>query len=183
MGLHCVHLSASTTYNYIEHTHEMSYVNGATDVLSIGPSAGYTLFLVFVHILLLFTTYMSNDTHMHIHVITYITVVFWIKLKLKMPISLTIQKTDIRHFSVSSFIAMLKPNKPFDGMFYKRWHSKMILWLTLMNYYHTTHGKPEQFTPKEERMFNVANNIFRCAVIGAFANKYVDSYLTCTSAK
>ena len=63
----------------------MSRVNGATDVLSIGPSAGYTLFLVFVHILLLFT-YVSTVTHMHIHVVTYITVIFWIKLKLKMPI-------------------------------------------------------------------------------------------------
>jgi hypothetical protein len=30
---------------------------------------------------------------MHIQVVTYITVIFWIKLKLKMPISLTNQKT------------------------------------------------------------------------------------------
>jgi hypothetical protein len=32
----------------------------------------------------------SSDTYMHIHVVTYITVIFWIKLKPKMPISLTI---------------------------------------------------------------------------------------------
>jgi hypothetical protein len=88
----------------------MSCVNGATDALSIGPFTGYTLFLVFVHILLFFTTYVSSDTHMHIHVVTYITVIFWIKLKLKMPISLTIQKPDIRHFSVSGFVAALKPS-------------------------------------------------------------------------
>jgi hypothetical protein len=44
-------------------------------------------------------------------------------------------------------------------------------------------GKPEQFTPEEERMFDVADNLFRGTVIGALANKYVDSYLTCTSAK
>jgi hypothetical protein len=97
-GLHCVHLPASTAYDYIEHTHEMSHVNRATDALSIGPSAGYNMFFVFVHILLLFTAYVSSDTHMHIHVVTYISVIFWIKLKLKMPISLTIQKSDIRHF-------------------------------------------------------------------------------------
>ena len=70
----------------------MSHVNGATDTLSISPSAGYNLFFVFVHILLLYTAYVSSDTHMHIHVVTYITVIFWIKLKLKMPISPTIQK-------------------------------------------------------------------------------------------
>jgi cellulose synthase/poly-beta-1,6-N-acetylglucosamine synthase-like glycosyltransferase len=77
-------------YEYIEHTHEMSRVNGATDALIIGPSAGYNMFFVFAHILLLFTAYVSSDTHMHIHDVTYITVIFWIKLKLKMTISLTI---------------------------------------------------------------------------------------------
>jgi hypothetical protein len=92
------HLPALTMYDYIEHTHEMSRVNGATDALRIGPSAGYSLSLVFVHILLLFTAYVSSDTHMHIHVIAYNIVLFWIKLKLKIRISLTIQKPNIRHF-------------------------------------------------------------------------------------
>jgi hypothetical protein len=40
----------------------MSRVNGATDALSIDPSARYTMSLVFVHILLLFTAYVSSDT-------------------------------------------------------------------------------------------------------------------------
>jgi hypothetical protein len=44
-------------------------------------------------------------------------------------------------------------------------------------------GKPKQFTPEEERMFDVADNLFRGTVIGALANKYVDSYITCTFAK
>jgi hypothetical protein len=43
-------------------------------------------------------------------------------------------------------------------------------------------GKPKRFTP-EERMFDVADNLFRGAVIGALANKYVDSYLMYTSTK
>jgi hypothetical protein len=63
-----------TTISNIHMT--MSRVNGATDTLSIGPSAGYNLFFVFVHILLLFTVYVSSDTHMHIYVVTYITVIF-----------------------------------------------------------------------------------------------------------
>jgi hypothetical protein len=46
----------------------MSRVNEVTDALSIGPSAGHTLFLVFVHILLLLTAYVISDTHIHIHV-------------------------------------------------------------------------------------------------------------------
>jgi hypothetical protein len=67
----------------------MSRVNGAIDDLSIGPSAGYTLFFVFVYVLMLFIGYASSYTHMHIYVIKYITLIFWIKLKLKMPKFLT----------------------------------------------------------------------------------------------
>jgi hypothetical protein len=78
---------------------------------------------------------------------------------------------------------MLKPIEPFDVTFYKRWRSKMILWSTTINCYHATQGKPEQFTHEKERKFDVADNLFRGAVIGALANKYVDFYLTCTSAK
>jgi hypothetical protein len=63
MGLHCVHLPASTVYDYIEHTHEMSRVNGATDALSIGPSTTYNMLLIFVYILLYFTTYVRSDTY------------------------------------------------------------------------------------------------------------------------
>jgi hypothetical protein len=36
----------------------------------------------------------------------------------------------------------------------------MILWLTVMNYCHTVQGKPEQFTSEEERMLDVADNLF-----------------------
>jgi hypothetical protein len=41
-------------------------------------------------------------------------------------------------------------------------------------------GKPEQFTLKEERAFEVANNLFWGAVITALAK---NSYIMCTSAK
>jgi hypothetical protein len=48
----------------------------------------------------------------------------------------------------------------------------MILWLTAMNCYHAAQGKPEQFTP-EKRMFDIADNLFRGAVIGALANMLI----------
>jgi hypothetical protein len=44
-------------------------------------------------------------------------------------------------------------------------------------------GKPKQFTPEEERAFDASDNLFRGAVISSLANKYADSYITCTSAK
>jgi hypothetical protein len=54
----------------------MSRVNRDTNALSIGPSTEYTLFLIFVNILLLFTAYVSSYIQMHIHIVTYITVIF-----------------------------------------------------------------------------------------------------------
>ena len=78
---------------------------------------------------------------------------------MKLPKFLTIQKPDIRQFSVSGFAAALKPND-FDGTNYKTWCAKMVLWLTAMNYNHTTQVKPEQFTPEEEKKLKVANNLF-----------------------
>jgi hypothetical protein len=53
----------------------MSRVNGATDALSFNHSARYIMFLLIVHVLLLFTAYASSHTHMHIHIVTYITLV------------------------------------------------------------------------------------------------------------
>jgi hypothetical protein len=101
---------------------------------------------------------------------------------MKMTKFLTIQKPDIRRFSVSGFAAALKPSD-FDGTNYKRWRAKIVLWLTAMNYYHAAQGKPQQFTPKEEQKFMVANNLFRGAVISALHSKYEDSYISYTRGK
>jgi hypothetical protein len=54
----------------------MSRVNGDTDAFSIGRSAGYFLFSTLVHVSFLLTTYATSGTQMHIHVVTYITLVF-----------------------------------------------------------------------------------------------------------
>ena len=81
---------------------------------------------------------------------------------------------------MSGFAAAFKPNN-FDGENFMIWRAKMVLWLTAMNCYHTTHGKPEQFTPEEERKFLVADNLFRGAVISALHPKYEKNYISCTS--
>ena len=72
---------------------------------------------------------------------------------------LTIQKPNVRQFSISGFAAVLKSNN-FDGKNFMIWRAKMVLWLTAMNCYHIAQGKPEQFTPEEEQKFLVADNLF-----------------------
>jgi hypothetical protein len=83
---------------------------------------------------------------------------FWIKLTIKMLNFLTIQKSNVRQFSVSGFAA-LKPNI-FEGKNFMLWRAKMELWLTAIHCYHAVQGKPEQYTPEEERKFLVVDNLF-----------------------
>ncbi|XP_021319240.1 uncharacterized protein LOC110436464 [Sorghum bicolor] len=52
-----------------------------------------------------------------------------------------------------------------------------------MSSYDVAKGKPEQFTPEEEKTFLAADNLFRGAVISALDKKYVDNYIICTTAK
>ena len=120
----------------------------------------------------IFITNLSNDkfAHVHIYTTTLLCVFFWIKSNIKMSKFLTIQKPDIRYFSVSGFTATLKPDN-FDGSNYKWWHARMILWLTAMSCYHTTEEKRKQFTPEEEQKFLAADNLFRGTMISALNKK------------
>ena len=98
--------------------------NGAFDALGMGPSAGYNLisvvtvlcaFTVSIYILCMHTVVFIRDIHMHIYAITnLLMLIFWIKLIIKMSKFLTIQKPNIRQFSVSGFAAALKLNN-FNG--------------------------------------------------------------------
>jgi hypothetical protein len=57
----------------------------------------------------------------------------------------TIQKPYCRQFpsfSMAAFADTLKLEK-FSGMHFKRWQVKATLWLTVMNVFHISKGKPE----------------------------------------
>jgi hypothetical protein len=120
--------------------------------------------------------------HVYIHVVINLLWYFWIKFNLKMPKFLTIQKHDIRRFSLSSFAATLKPND-FDGTNYKRWRAKIVLWLTAMNCYHVARGKPEQLAAEDEQKFTATDNLFRGAIISVLHSKYEDNYIICATGK
>jgi hypothetical protein len=69
-GLHGVHLPASNLYGYIEQTHEMSCVNGATDALSIDPSGTLcsSYLCMFYCCLLLMRVVIHTYTYMSSHI-------------------------------------------------------------------------------------------------------------------
>jgi len=86
---------------------------------------------------------------------------FGIKLCLKVPIFLTIQKSDfVNRLSVASFASLIKP-PPFTGSNYMRWREWAILWFTVMHMMHVIEGKPSQYTLEEERASETSDNHFR----------------------
>jgi hypothetical protein len=88
-----------------------------------------------------------------------------------MSIFLTIQKPNVRHFSVRGFAAVLRPD-PFDGKNFLIWKAKMELWLTAMSCYHAAEGKPTNLPPEDEAKFKAEDNLFRGAVISALDTKF-----------
>jgi hypothetical protein len=89
----------------------------------------------------------------------------------KMPIILTFQKPNVRHFSVRGFAAVLK-HDPFDGKNFLIWKAKIELWLTAMSYFHAAEGKPADLPPEDEAKFKAEDNLFRGAVISALDTKF-----------
>jgi hypothetical protein len=61
---------------------------------------------------------------------------------------------------MATFADALKLEK-FNGMHFKRWQVKATLWLTAMNVFHVSKGKPEgALTPEQEKEYYHANTIF-----------------------
>jgi hypothetical protein len=90
----------------------------------------------------------------------------------------TIKKPYCRQFpsfSMAGFADALKPEK-FNGMHFKRWQVKATLWLTVMNVFHVSKGKPEgALTPEQEKDYDHVNTIFTGAVLSALVDRLVDA--------
>jgi hypothetical protein len=87
-------------------------------------------------------------------VMIYIRNLIW-----KLSNNSTIQKPYCRQFpsfSMAAFVDALKPEK-LNVMHFKRWQVKATLWLTAMNVFHVSKGKPEgALTPEQEKEYDHA---------------------------
>jgi len=52
-----------------------------------------------------------------------------------------------------------------------------------MNIFHVAQGKPEQFTPKQEQVFEVANNLFCGVVVCVLDENIVHVYISLSYGK
>jgi hypothetical protein len=108
----------------------------------------------------------------------------WIKIKLKVLIYLSIQKPYSSHFSfMAGFIYALRPTS-FTGANFKRWQMRVTLWLTVMNMFWVSEGKPEgELSPEKEKEYSEVNTIFCGVVVGVLAETLQDTYLRYKTAK
>jgi hypothetical protein len=120
--------------------------------------------------------------------ICYAVVMFmiysWIKIKPKVLIYLSIQKPYCRHFSfMAGFIDALR-HTPFAGANFNRWQMRVTLWLTVMNVFWVSEGKPEgELSLENEKEYSEANTIFCGAVVGVLTKTLQDTYLRYKTAK
>jgi hypothetical protein len=57
----------------------------------------------------------------------------------------------------------------------QRWQVKVMLWLTAMNVFHVSKGKPKGIlTPEEEKKYDDANTITTRAILSVLVGRLVD---------
>jgi hypothetical protein len=109
----------------------------------------HMFYVLMIHIVMDIFNVMIN----YLLYVIIIILIYRIKMIRKMHIHLTIQKPNVRHFSIRRFAAVLKPD-PFDGKNFLIWKAKMELWLTAMSCFHVAEGKPANLPPEDEGSSN-----------------------------
>jgi hypothetical protein len=70
---------------------------------------------------------------------------------------------------MARFVDALRPTL-FTGVNFKRWQMRVTLWLTVMNVFWVSEGKPKrELSPEKEKEYSKANTIFCDAVVGVLA--------------
>jgi hypothetical protein len=147
----------------------------------------YYIYMIHMFYILIFHIVMDIPVIMifminHLLYVITIMLIYRIKMIWKMPILLTIQKPNFRHFSVRGFTVVLKPD-PFDGKNFLIWKAKMELWLIAMSCYHAAVSKPINLPPEDEAKFKADDNLFRGAVISALDTKFQKNYIILPTGK
>jgi hypothetical protein len=63
---------------------------------------------------------------------------------------------------------------PFDGVYYKRWHTRAVLWLKNLGCYSATLGRPEgDLSPAQEEAFLKVDTMFMEALFNILGDKDV----------
>jgi hypothetical protein len=89
----------------------------------------------------------------------------------------TIQKPDYRQINSSSVAAATRPPL-FDGMHYKRWRTKAVLWFTNLGCFSATDARPEgPLSAEEQEKFEKVDAMFKAALFSILGDNIVDPYM------
>ena len=88
-----------------------------------------------------------------------------IKSFCKLLIFPTIQKPYYRQFTSNGFAASMRPPM-FEGIHYKRWRVRAVLWFQTMSCYDATLGKPEgDYDAQQIQAFQKMDTLFKAALL------------------
>lgn len=88
----------------------------------------------------------------------------------------TIQKPYNRQSTPSGFAAFMRPPM-FEGIHYKRWRVRAVLWFQTMSCYDATLGKPEgELDAQQAQAFQKMDTLFKAAVLSVLGENIVDAY-------
>ena len=79
----------------------------------------------------------------------------------------------------SSSVAAATRPPLFDGMHYKRWRTRAILWFKNLNCYSATFDRPEgEISAAEQEKFEKVDAMFMAALFSILWDNIVDPYMT-----
>ncbi|KAK1696986.1 hypothetical protein QYE76_013683 [Lolium multiflorum] len=78
----------------------------------------------------------------------------------------------------SSSVAAATRPPLFDGMHYKRWRTKAVLWFTNLGYFSATDARPEgPLSAEEQEKFEKVDAMFKAALFSILGDNIVDPYM------
>ena len=134
---------------------------------------------------MLFTFSLSNRMACFITTILVMLYLVFLLIKSfgKLLIFPTIQKPYYRQFTPSGFAASMRPPM-FEGIHYKRWRVRAVLWFQTMSCYDATLGKPEgELDAQQAQAFQKMDTLFKAALLSVLGENIVDAYASIDNGK
>ena len=162
-----LHMLGSTSYMQLH----------LVSVLDVFSSSSYMQMLFTFSVLDCMTRFISA-----ILVMLYL-IFLLIKSSDKLLIFPTIQKPYYRQFTSSGFAASMRPPM-FEGIHYKRWRVRAVLWFQTMSSYDATLGKPEgELDAQQAQAFQKMDTLFKAALLSVLGENIVDAYASIDNGK
>ena len=161
------------------------HVLGSTSYMQLHLVSVLDVFSSSSYMQMLFTFSMTNRMACFIATILVMLYLVFLLTKSfsKLLIFPTIQKPYYRQFTPSGFAASMRPPM-FEGIHYKRWRVRAVLWFQTMSCYDATLGKPEgELDAQQAQAFQKMDTLFKAALLSVLGENIVDAYASIDNGK